>query len=113
MAANGPAIGASVTSATTCDAILTSEKATFNVPFAALGIPPEGCSSIHFEVKDPIIQDKILFLMIVNILHILFGIENSTVWLSKFNPWLPNLTIRRQNFGLIPRNSVSLNGTKG
>jgi len=49
VAANGPAIGASVTSATTCDAILTSEKATFNVPFAALGIPPEGCSSIHFE----------------------------------------------------------------
>jgi len=49
IAANGPAIGASVTSATTCDAILASEKATFNVPFAALGIPPEGCSSIHFE----------------------------------------------------------------
>lgn len=49
VAANGPAIGACVTSASTCDAILASEKATFLVPFARLTIPPEGCSSVHFE----------------------------------------------------------------
>jgi enoyl-CoA hydratase/carnithine racemase len=37
-----------VTSATLCDGILASEKATFSTPFAALGVTPEGCSSVHF-----------------------------------------------------------------
>ena len=42
VAANGPAIGACVTSATLCDAIIASEKATFTTPFARLGKGPSG-----------------------------------------------------------------------
>ena len=48
VAANGPGIGASVTSATLCDGIIASDKATFSTPFAALGVTPEGCSSVLF-----------------------------------------------------------------
>ena len=47
-AVNGHAIGASVTSAILCDAIVSSQNATFSTPFARLGVPPEGCSSVHF-----------------------------------------------------------------
>jgi len=47
-AVNGPAIGASVTSAALCDAIVAVPGATFHTPFRALGIVPEGCSSVNF-----------------------------------------------------------------
>jgi len=49
IAVNGPGIGACVTSATVADTIIASEKATFSTPFARLGVPPEGCSSVHFK----------------------------------------------------------------
>jgi len=48
IAANGPMIGACVTTATLCNAIVASERATLSTPFTALGVPPEGCSSVVF-----------------------------------------------------------------
>ncbi len=47
-AVNGPSIGAAVTSATLTDGILCNSRATFTTPFAALGLVPEGCSSLLF-----------------------------------------------------------------
>jgi len=48
VAVNGPALGASVTSATLCQGIIAAPEATFSTPFKALGITPEGCSTIQF-----------------------------------------------------------------
>ena len=47
-AINGPAVGAAAPTARLCDAIIASEHATFSTPFAALGVAPEGCSSVTF-----------------------------------------------------------------
>ena len=41
IAGNGPALGASVTSAALCDGIIASEKAIFLTPFARLEVPAE------------------------------------------------------------------------
>ena len=49
IAVNGPVIGAAVTSASLCGAIIASDKATFSTPFAALGMCPVYFSNVHFE----------------------------------------------------------------
>ncbi len=48
VAVNGTALGAAVTTSVLCDAIIAAEDATFSTPFARLGVPPEGCSTILF-----------------------------------------------------------------
>merc|ERR1711991_1114274 len=47
-AVNGPAIGASVTSATLCDAIVCMENATFSTPFFKLGVPRKAVAVFTF-----------------------------------------------------------------
>jgi Delta3-Delta2-enoyl-CoA isomerase len=62
IAVNGPVIGAPLTSATLCDAILASDTAKFLTPFGRLGVSPEGCSSVHFPyLMGPENAQKMLF----------------------------------------------------
>jgi len=51
LAANGPAIGASATSAMLCDDIVATPSCFLHTPFNALRILPEGCSSYWFEKR--------------------------------------------------------------
>jgi len=49
VAVNGPAADTSLTSAALADAIIAVESATFSTTFYKEGVPPEGCSSVHFK----------------------------------------------------------------
>lgn len=61
IAVNGTALGAAVTTSVLCDAIIAAEDATFSTPFARLGVPPEGCSSVLFpRLFGDAIADRIL-----------------------------------------------------
>lgn len=51
VAVNGPAIGGGCTSLLHADVVVASSRATFEAPFARLGLPPEGCAPVTFPAR--------------------------------------------------------------
>ena len=47
-AVNGPAIGFGAAILPLCDIVYASDKAYFHLPYNAVGMTPEGCSSFTF-----------------------------------------------------------------
>ena len=52
-AMNGPSIGYATTSAVLCDRIIATNETTMHTPFVALGLSPEGCSTLTFPRASP------------------------------------------------------------
>ena len=87
-AINGPAIGASVTTATLCDALLMAQgAATISTPFHRLGVPPEGCSSVrayYWQVRasaQHVTQQLTLLVVLVSLARLNGVVPKRLPWL--------------------------------